>query len=109
MTCDHHTIDRGIKQGLAACIPAMWCAKDIPSNDPMMLVALSRESALADMSAALLPAAAKCCVSAACVAPDAMPTMALATLARDTSTMKQDPGRRGEARSNAIAADVHNT
>jgi hypothetical protein len=66
-----------------------------------MLVARSRESALAEMSAALRPAA-KCCVSAAPVAPPAMPTMALLMLPSDASSMKQ-PGTMGEARSRAMA------
>lgn len=70
----------------------------------MMLVARSLESALADMSAAflLLPAAAKCCVSAAPVAPPLMPTIARDTLPRLARSMKQ-PGTRGEARSRAMA------
>lgn len=73
----------------------------MPSSEPMMLVARSLESALADMSAALRPVA-KCCVSAAPVAPALMPTMARDTLPREASNMKH-PGTNGEARSRAMA------
>jgi len=81
----------------------------------MMLIALSLLSAFAVRSAAAAPpalplrllaaaaVAAKCCVSAAWVAPAAMHTIARAMLPRQ-ARRRNAPGIRGEARSIAIAA-----